>query len=273
VQLVTNPFRSPSDPTWGSTTYQYDGLSRVTRLTLQDGNYQQAFYGSGVGAAGGRTTQLCAGGTYGLGYPTLSKDETGKKRQNWVDAFGLLIEADEPDATGALTLGTCYRYDVLGNLIQVDQGSQTRSDTYDALSRLTAATTPEAGTVNYFYTTAGGALCSGNPKAPCRVTDARNITTTYAYDAENRLTGKTYSNGDPAVSYFYDQLQRTDHHQRKGTAHGHERRLRPVGLELRQRRPYPDRAAHHRRDHQEPRVLLQRERRSDDSHLSERSGD
>jgi RHS repeat-associated protein len=205
VLSVTNPYRTTLDPTYGLTSFQYDGLTRVTRLTLQDGNYQEMFYGSGVGAAGGRTTQLCASGTYGLGYPTLSKDETGKKRQSWVDAFGLLIEVDEPDATGALTLGTCYRYDVLGNLTQVDQGSQSRTNTYDALLRLTTAATPEVGTVSYFYTTAGGALCSGNPNAACRVTDARSITTTYTYDAENRLTGKTYSNGDPAVSYFYDQ--------------------------------------------------------------------
>jgi RHS repeat-associated protein len=32
-----------------------------------------------------------------------------------------------------------------------------------------------------------------------------SVTTTYAYDALNRLTGKSYSNGDPSVSYFYDQ--------------------------------------------------------------------
>ena len=204
---VSNPWRTDQygGPTYGVTSYQYDGLNRVKRTTLQDNNYTETFYGSGVGPAGGRTTQLCASGTYGLGYPTLSKDEAGKKRQVWVDALGRLVEADEPDATGALMLGTCYRYNVLGNLIQVDQGSQTRIMTYDALSRLTTETTPEAGTVNYFYTTVGGALCAGDPRALCRTTDARGITTTYAYDAENRLTGKTYSNGDPAISYFYDQ--------------------------------------------------------------------
>ena len=205
VQSQTNPYRTTSDPTYGSTSFQYDGLNRITRTTLPGGNYTEAFYGSGVGAAGGRTTQLCASGTFVLGYPVLAKDEAGKKRQSWTDAFGRLIEADEPDATGALTLGTCYKYDVLGNLIQVDQGVQTRTSSFDALGRLTTETTPEAGTVNYFYTPTGGLLCTGSTSAPCRVTDARGITTTYTYDAENRLTGKTYSNGDPAVSYFYDQ--------------------------------------------------------------------
>ena len=202
VQSVTNPYRSSPD---GSTSYQYDGLNRVKRTTLQDGNYTETFFGSGVGAAGGRTTQLCASGTYGAGFPVLSKDEAGKKRQTWTDALGRLIEADEPDASGALTLGTCYKYDVLGNLLEVDQGVQIRTFASDALSRRTAETTPEAGTLNYYYTTSVGQLCAGNPSALCRATDARGITTTHTYDAENRLTGKTYSNGDPAVSYFYDQ--------------------------------------------------------------------
>jgi RHS repeat-associated protein len=205
VASVTNPYRSGSG---NPTSYTYDGLNRVTQTALPgppSTAYRNTFYGAAVGANGGRTTQLCDTATYGLGYPTLSKDELGKKRQVWVDAIGRLIEADEPDATGALTLGTCYRYDVLGNLTQVDQGSQTRSMTYDALSRLASETTPEAGTVSYFYTTSGGALCAGNASALCRMTDARSITTTYNYDAENRLIGKTYSNGDPSLSYFYDQ--------------------------------------------------------------------
>ena len=39
----------------------------------------------------------------------------------------------------------------------------------------------------------------------CRRTDERGITTTYTYDALNRPTGRTYSNGDPSVTYSYDQ--------------------------------------------------------------------
>ncbi len=75
-----------------------------------------------------------------------------------------------------------------------------------------SASTPEegvansaSGTTSSFYTTSTGSLCSGNPQAVCRHTDARSITTTYAYDAENRVTSKTYSDSTPAVTYFYDQ--------------------------------------------------------------------
>jgi len=96
-------------------------------------------------------------------YPKLTVDETGKKYQTWTDALGRTIEVDEPDSSGSLTLATCHAYDALDNLTQTIQGSQTRTYTYDALSRRTSETTPEAGTRNFYYTTSGGALCSGNP--------------------------------------------------------------------------------------------------------------
>ena len=77
----------------------------------------------------------------------------------------------------------------------------------DALCRVTWATTPEATNTatNFYCTTSASALCAGNPSALCRRTDARGITTTSTYDALNRLTGKSYSNGEASVSYFYDQ--------------------------------------------------------------------
>ncbi len=106
---------------------------------------------------------------------------------------------------GGAPVGTFYKYDVLGNLTQVIQGVQTRTYTYDGLSRVTSVTTPEAGTVNLFYMPVGGGLCSGDPANVCRKVDARGITTTYAYDAMNRLTGKSYSDGTPSVVYTYDQ--------------------------------------------------------------------
>src|SRR5262249_50236954 len=155
----------------------------------------------------------CSSSTYGLGYPVLSKDEAGKKRQTWTDALGRIIETDEFFSSG--TLATCYSYYYYLDtstrpstpmmIFKVEQGSQTRTFASDLAGRAIKETTPEAGTVNYFYTTSGGALCAGDPKALCRTTDARSITTTYSYDAENRMTGKSYSNSDPSVTYYYDQ--------------------------------------------------------------------
>ena len=61
----------------------------------------------------------------------------------------------------------------------------------------------EANTVSYSYA-ASGNPCNGAPSAPCSRTDARNISTTYAYDTVNRLTSKTYSDGTPTAQYYYD---------------------------------------------------------------------
>jgi len=101
---------------------------------------------------------------------------------------------------------TLYAYDVAGKLTQVVQGVQTRTFTYDGLGRRTSMTTPEAGTDNFYFTMSDNvSLCAGSPKAVCRRTDARGITTTYTYNSRSQLTGKSYSNGQGSVTYQYDQ--------------------------------------------------------------------
>jgi YD repeat-containing protein len=207
MQSVSNPYRTTSDPTYGLTTPTYDGLNRTTKLAEADGESLQKYYGTAVAGSGlgGVTAQLCASGTYGLGYPVLAIDESARKRELWTDGFGKAIEVDQLDSSGNLTHNVCYKYDLLGNLTQVTDGAQTRSYAYDALSRITQATTPESANTYIYYTTSGGSLCAGDLNAVCRRTDARNTTITYSYDALNRLTGKSYSDTTPAVTYYYDQ--------------------------------------------------------------------
>lgn len=134
-------------------------------------------------------------------------DEAGKKLQKWANAFGSIIEVDEPDSTNALTLGTCYAFDALQNNTQIVQGTETHSYTYDGISRQTSATEPESGTTNYFYTASDGSICSGADDI-CRKTDARAVTATYTYDIgtmKDRLISIAYSDGTPITQYFHDQ--------------------------------------------------------------------
>jgi RHS repeat-associated protein len=133
-------------------------------------------------------------------------DQAGKPRRSLTDALGRLTRVDEPNKdTGVLgdvtspVQPTSYIYEALDDLKTVTQGGQTRSFSYDSLKRLTSATNPDSGTVNYTSYDGNGNLLSK--------TDARGMTTNYVYDALNRLTNKTYQNdpsGTPAVSYTYD---------------------------------------------------------------------
>ncbi len=78
------------------------------------------------------------------------------------------------------------------------------------LGRLTSAATPEANNnARSFSYSNSGALCAGDPSAVCIRTDERGITTTYAYDALNRLTSKSYSDGTPTASFAYDETTAT----------------------------------------------------------------
>jgi len=120
---------------------------------------------------------------------------TGKSQKAKRRGKGKLGPGDPP---------TYYSYDALDNLIEVQQqgGStdssqwRTRTFAYNSLSRLTSAADPESGTATYTYDANGNLITRK---------DARDITTTYSYDGLNRLTGKTYTNGDPSVSDSYDQ--------------------------------------------------------------------
>src|ERR1041385_4764841 len=116
-----------------------------------------------------------------------------KQRKSVTDALGRLTNVYE-DPSG-LNYQTSYTYDVLNDLTQVSQGSQTRTFVYDSLKRLTSATNPENGTAGYTYDNNGNLLTR---------TDARGVVTTIAYDVLNRPASKTYSDGTPNIAYFYD---------------------------------------------------------------------
>jgi YD repeat-containing protein len=176
-----------SSPKGTVTTYGYDALGRKISETYPDSSVL--------------TTAYC-------GPDTLVTDPTNKWRRSRVDALGRLVEVDEPNAVGATVASTgcpgtgepiwvtSYTYDILGNLTQVLQnGSHTRSFTYDSLSRLLTSSNPEAGQVTYTYDANGNVLTK---------TDARNITSNYTMDALNRVTGITYSNNDPSLTFTYD---------------------------------------------------------------------
>ncbi len=211
VASVSNPYRSTSDPTYGLTSYQYDALGRVTKVIPPDGSSST----NNISATYAADTNAMM---------TTVADQAGNQRRSWTDALGRTIQVNEP-AGSPPSLGTpnrtFYSFDTLSNLTQVSQHGTNESDstqwrvrtfTYDALSRLASETNPESGITSYYYTTSGGALCSGATTQLCRrtapapnQTGSATVTTTYSWDALNRLTQKSYSDGTtPTAAYLYD---------------------------------------------------------------------
>ena len=198
---------------------QYDGLGRVTSIS------NPYVYASGASLwttslydAASRVYELDEpGGTKKTwkfsGLTTTATDEVWNSIQTTGDMFGRIVSVLEPNiTTGTPTIPTTYTYDLDGLRTATQQGNgsespRTRSFYYDSLSRLLTATNPETGTVAYQYN-AAGALCAGDASLPCSKTDARGITTTFNYDALNRLVSKSYSGetGPTTQSscYLYD---------------------------------------------------------------------
>jgi len=90
------------------------------------------------------------------------KDQSGKQRISETNALGQLTDVFEVTAEDSNTVAvsfpgssithayqTSYQYDTLSNLVQVNQGVQTRNFSYSSLSRLLSATNPESGTISY----------------------------------------------------------------------------------------------------------------------------
>jgi len=179
---VSNPYRTTGDPTYGVTSFGYDALSRLTAVAAP---------------SGGSVTTVYAGNC------TTVTDQAAKKRKSCGDALGRLTQVFEDP--GGLNYETDYQYDTLDNLTSVVQsGSRQRTFAYNSLSQLTSASNPESGTISYTYDSDGNLLTKVSP-LPSQPNPAVTVTATFAYDSLHRLTGKTYSSGDPATSYFYDQ--------------------------------------------------------------------
>ncbi len=217
VSKVSNPYRvsTPNSivPATCSacTTTGYDALGRVLTMTTPDNAQVATSYGASTSGT--------------LGITITVTDQALRKRRSLTDALGRMARVDEPNKdSGALDSGgasTFYTYNVLGNLLRVDQDSQHRFFMYDSLGRVLRVKNPEQGN---FTPDAGGGfsaltdsssgisndqwsmgyLYDANGNLSKR-RDARNVVTTYAYDTLNRNFSATYSDGaTPTLYRYYD---------------------------------------------------------------------
>jgi len=187
----TNPHRSGSSSTDGTMTYTYDGIGRITQVAKADGSIASTSY---------------------LGNQSTVTDEAGNQRTSQTDALGRLTKVWEAPNNASYNYLTVYGFDALGNLNSVTQnGSHGRSFVYDSLGRLTSATNPESGTITYTYDANGNVQTKTAPFPDC-TSNCSTVTTTYQYDALNRLIKKSYSSGAnmPVIQFGYDGVALTN---------------------------------------------------------------
>jgi len=188
IKQVSNSYRPGAEnPAYTTTTY--DLSSRVLTMRTPDNSVVTTNYS---------------------GNEITVTDQAGKQRKSVTDGLGRLIQVYEDPA--GLNYLTSYGYDVLDNLLTVNQDTQTRTFAYDSLKRLTSATNPESGAMCYGTIVNGQCQANGYDANGNLVykTDARGVLTTYVYDALNRATSRSYSDGTPSVTYAYDSTTITN---------------------------------------------------------------
>jgi RHS repeat-associated protein len=211
VYSVTTPYRSSAESSYGQRYYYYDALGRKITEVAPDGTRQTWQYS---------------------GSTVTFNDENGNQWTQTADAFGRLVKVLEPNGTATSpSLETDYSYNSLNALLRVDQwggakgnsGDRVRTFSFDSLSQLICASNPEtatgtcpattpttyvAGTTGYTYDQNGNLVAKTEPavNAP---TGTR--TSSYCYDALDRLTYKFYSGSANcsaptgyAAAYAYD---------------------------------------------------------------------
>jgi RHS repeat-associated protein len=194
------------------TSYTYDGLGRTVSAVQPDGSTTSYAY------AGNQTTVT---------------DPAGKWKKFTNDVEGNLVSVTDPDPANpaTATFVTSYTYDWMRHLACVDMTrggtpatyftyvsngvtcgtsyaldtgvKQTRTFIYDDAGRLTSATNPENGTVQYFYDVDNTLQYKH---------DAKGQDTVYTYDSLKRVTllqrfpagRNSYEDGCSRVTYSYD---------------------------------------------------------------------
>jgi YD repeat-containing protein len=175
--LSRQTFESNPGATAG-TTYEYDVLNRIRKITNADATYKSH--------------------TYGAGSVTIT-DERSKVTTQHFRAYGdpanrflTAVVAAEPSAN--MTIGR----NSLDLVTSVSQGGVTRTFGYDTRNYLTSELSPENGTTTYERDAAGNMTA--------RIIGG--LRTDFAYDGQNRLMSVSYSDGTPAVTQAYSKTNK-----------------------------------------------------------------
>jgi RHS repeat-associated protein len=170
-QLTSTRTRTtPSGTVTETTATEYDGNSRVTKVTAADGSITRTVYNS-------------------LGKPDHKIDALGRTTAYVYDSLGRLTTTTYPDGTTEAAT-----YDFEGRrLTSTDRGGRTTGYEVDGLGRLKKTTYVDGAFTTSTYDDSGKLIAS---------TDARGKSTTYEYDGAGRQTKVTDPLGNETVSGY-----------------------------------------------------------------------
>jgi len=184
-------------------TTTYDALGRTLKTIDNNGGYTSYLYTNNdvlvtVGPApSGENVKQRQLEYNGLGWLTSVCEITSTANG------GTACGQNQP-ATGFLTW---YGYDAVGHLVQVSQGSQYRTFTYDDLGRITGGSDPESAG-GFAYTYDSDATCGTYTGDLVKTVDAVGNTVCMAYDAIHRLTSVLPVSGPYSTNNTYSRVLR-----------------------------------------------------------------
>ena len=222
------------------TSYDYDGVGQLTKVTLPDGSFLSYSYdaahrltGMSDNLGNSIAYTLDAMGNHAQEQVFDPANALAQKRSRFYNSLNRLFRE-----LGAQNQTTEYAYDDQGNVVSVkDPLNHVTANQYDALNRLKQVTDPNLGVTQYAYNGLdaltqvidprslvtgytvdglGNLTQQSSPDTGTTVntydtagnlltqTDAKGQVTTYAYDALNRVTLITFNDGSKQ-SYGYDQ--------------------------------------------------------------------
>ena len=117
--------------------------------------------------------------TFSYGNRSVTETTAGRSYTKVTDAWGNLVKSVDP------VTQVDYVYSSIGKPAEITTNGATTHIQYDEVGNKIAIQSPDAGNINYEYAADGKVM---------KFTDARNITTTYTYDAEGRLASTKAGN-------------------------------------------------------------------------------
>jgi RHS repeat-associated protein len=211
----------------GTTTSTYDRAGSITGVTYSDATPSLTF---SYDAAGNRTGMTDGVGSVSYTYDNLDRLTAVTRGSDTFD-YAYDTGSNVTSRTFPGGLATSYAYDVAGRMTSAATGGNTTTYAYDAAGNLITTTLPSANgyVETRTYDKAGRLTDVKNANATSTLAEFATIldavgnptqivrggaissTTSYGYDASDRLTSVCYQTscpnfGDPYINWTYDKV-------------------------------------------------------------------